>query len=535
MSQGDYFLMSAMKVFPKYQLRPRYMGEAKVYDLLAGLSEDHGFAVHSVNLPEHEYKRWGEADFVIVNRSGVTLLEVKGGIVTIVGKEWRYENARKQAILSTEGPARQALSAAIALEKLLSDHVGRRIRCRWGVTFPLCSFNKKLAELPPERLADIHTCQTTQLFSDWLRNIPFDQHEADDFALEDEEIDAIRQIIVPELSAATSLSLAVRSAQSESIRLTEQQFAILESLESNPRLCITGGAGTGKTELASLCARAEKTAGNRPAIVTSGKPLSLALKSRMAEFDIPVVTATLPFGTNILIVDEGQDSAQMSNLESLFAQLPGGLPAGRWRWFMDPNLQFMDVPPDPACVKLLAENSAAVTLKRNVRSTREIVTTIRNFLDADVGTSQIDGYGIKVGFHNVQNQKDETGALRTFVLEALEDGIQPNEIAILGVNGLSGPVCGEMLRQLPEIFRPLSPEGRIQSSSHGVICSIAAFRGLEARVVFLAALNLLPEGIRGESLLYIGMSRASASLQMMVSPTFSARLKVFVKKLFERD
>jgi len=266
------------------------MGEAKVYDLLSRVADDHAFAVHSVNLPEHEYKRWGEADFVVVSNAGVTLLEVKGGIVNIVGKEWRYQNARGQAIVSTEGPARQALSAAIALEKLLADHVGRKIRCRWGVVFPLCSFRKELAELPATRLADIRTCQEDELFELWLRNIPFDQHRAEAFALEDDEIEAIREIIVPELSAATSLGLAVRSAQQEVIRLTDQQFAILESLETNPRLCVSGGAGTGKTELASLCARSEKTAGRSPVIVTTGKPLFLALKARMASFGIPVVS-----------------------------------------------------------------------------------------------------------------------------------------------------------------------------------------------------------------------------------------------------
>jgi hypothetical protein len=524
-----------MIVFPRYQLRPHFLGEARVYDLLSKIPEEHGFAVHSVNLPEHEYKRWGEADFVVVNRSGVTLLEVKGGIVTIAGKEWRYENARGQAILSTEGPARQALSAAIALEKLLSDHVGRKIRCRWGVTFPLCSFNKNLAELPPERLADIRICKESRDFCDWLHNIPFDQHEAADFALDDDEVDSIRRIIVPAMSAATSLSLAVRSAQTESIRLTEQQFAILESLESNPRLCITGGAGTGKTELASLCARAEKTAGNKPVIVTTGKPLSLALKARMAQFDIQVVTETLPFGTDTLIVDEGQDYALPARMESLFGQLPGGLAGGRWRWFMDPNLQFMDVPPDPACLKALSGSSAAVTLNRNVRSTREIVTAIRTFLDADVGISQIDGFGIKVGFHAVPNADDEAVAVRTLVMDALEDGIQSAEIAILGANGVNGPVCGRMLKLLPEIFRPLSAEGRIQSSSHGVVCGMSAFRGLEARVVFLVDLHLLPNGMRGESLLYIGMSRASASLHLMVSPAFGAFLKVLVKQSFERN
>lgn len=255
----------------------------------------------------------------------------------------------------------------------------------------------------------------------------------------------------------------------------------------------------------------------------------------MAQNDIPVVTETLPFGTDTLIVDEGQDYAQPAKLTSLFGQLPGGLASGRWRWFMDPNLQFMDVPPDPTCLKALSGNSAAVTLNRNVRSTREIVTAIRTFLDADVGISQIDGFGIKVGFHTVKNMDEEIAALRALVMGVMEDGIQPAEIAILGADGVNGPVCGRMLKLLPEIFRPLSAEGRIQSSSHGVICGISAFRGLESRVVFLADLNLLPNGMQGESLLYIGMSRASASLQMMVSPVFSAFLKVLVKQSFERN
>lgn len=509
------------------------MGEAKVYDLLSRLPEERAFAVHSMNLPEHEYKRWGEADFVVVSNAGMTLLEVKGGMVTVAGKEWRYENARGQAIVSTEGPARQALSAAIALEKLLAEHVGRKIRCRWGVVFPLCGFKKELAELPPGRLADIRTCFDDQLFAAWLGNIPFDQHRAADFALEDDEITAIREFIVPELSAATSLGLAVRSAQQEVIRLTGQQFSILESLEVNPRLCISGGAGTGKTELASLCARSEKTAGRTPVIVTTGKPLLLALKARMAAFGIPVVSDTLPPGTDTLIVDEGQDYARLGRFESLFSQLPGGLSTGRWRWFMDPNLQFMDSPPAPECLASLGQNSAAVTLNRNVRSTREIVESIRTFLNADIGISQIDGFGIKVAFHSVEGTDAETAMVRKLVTELLEDGIQPSEIAVLGGNGVEGPVCARILQLMPEIFRPLSIEGRIQSSIHGIVCGISVFRGLEARVVLLADLHLLPMDRRGESLLYTGMSRASASLHLLVSPGFNAYLKVLVKRSFE--
>ena len=510
-------------------------GEAKVYNLFASLPKEHGFAVHSVNLPEHEYKRWGEADFIVVSRAGVTLLEIKGGTVSYAGREWRYENARGQAIVSTEGPARQAMSAAIALEKLLTRHVGRKIRCRWGVAFPLCSFSKEVAELPATRLADVRTCKDALSFGQWLKKIPFDQHRAEDFELDDEEIDAIQEILVPEFSAATSLGLAVRSAEQESIRLTGQQFSILESLEGNARLCISGGAGTGKTELAVLCARAEKAIGRRPAIATSGKSLALALGQRVADYGIPVVADTLPSGTDTLIVDEGQDYAQPGRMAALFEQLPVGLNAGRWRWFMDPNLQFMDAPPDPVCLATLASQSVSVTLTRNVRSTREIVDSIRNFLGADVGISQIDGFGIKVGFHDIASPEDERDTVRRIVTNVLEDGIQPSEIAVLGPDGARGPACAALVRDLPEIFRPLAANGRIQSTSHGMVCAISEFRGLEARIVLLVDLHLLPADQHGEAMLYIGMSRASASLQLLVPPLVKAYLMNLLKKSMERN
>src|SRR5688500_14443705 len=58
---------TTMDIFPHYALRLRYKGEDAVYKPLREIHLDGGFAVHSLNLPEHAYKRWGEADFVVVS------------------------------------------------------------------------------------------------------------------------------------------------------------------------------------------------------------------------------------------------------------------------------------------------------------------------------------------------------------------------------------------------------------------------------------------------------------------------------------
>lgn len=494
------------------------MGEASVYDLLARIDVENAFAVHSVNLPEHVYKRWGEADFVIVSRKGLLLLEVKGGNVEIAGRVWRFENARGQAIESSEGPQRQAVSAAVALEQLLGKRLGRKVRCRWGVVFPLCTFNRRLDELPPERLADQRSCLNYATFATWLSNIPFDQHSADDFALSDAEIDEIREILLPELSAASSLGLSVAGVEKGVIKLTRQQYAILESLAANPRLTITGGAGTGKTELAVLCARAELASGHRPAILASGSPLVRNLESRLAGTGIEVCSDRIPDGCDVLVVDEGQDFATLQMLESIFAQLPGGLENGRWRWFMDPNLQYLVAPPDPAALQSLRTHSASVALTRNVRSTQEIVRSIQAFLASDIGLSVIDGYGVRVAFHEARNVEIEADEILDLMPGLLRDGIQPRDIAVLGPRGVQGEVCSRVAGALAHVLRELRPDGGFASSVHGVIADISGFRGLEAKVVILTDLDAVVGTPDFERNLYIGMTRASVALHVFSSP-----------------
>jgi hypothetical protein len=506
-----------MEIYPRFKFRPRLLGEASVYDLLSRLDDPDAFAVHSVNLPEHEYKRWGEADFVVVSRKGLVLLEVKGGNVEIAGRVWRYENARGQAIESSEGPQRQAISAAVALEQLLGKRLGRKVRCRWGVVFPLCAFTRRLEELPPERLADRSVCASVGAFGAWLDAIPFDQHRAEDFALSDVDIDAIRAILLPELSAASSLGLSVAGVEHGVIKLTRQQYSILDSLAANDRLLVTGGAGTGKTELAVLCAKAELASGRRPVILVQGAPLVRTLESRLSGSGIRVCSDDVPGECDVLIVDEGQDFARPEWLHRIFSRFQGGLQDGRWRWFMDPNLQYLDAPPDPASIGTLAAHAVSVALSRNVRSTQEIVRIIQAFLAADIGLSSIDGYGVRVGFHEARNAEEEADSIVDLVAGLLQDGVQPCDIALLGAVGRHGPVLGLATPRLPHVLQPLTGAGRFASNRHGVIADIHEFRGLESKVVILADLESAAGAPEFERSLYIGMTRASVALHIFTS------------------
>lgn len=513
-----------MELHPTFKFRPRLFGEAAVYDLLLALDDEEGFAVHSVNLPEHEYKRWGEADFVIVSRAGLVLIEVKGGNVSLAGRIWRYENARGQAITSSEGPARQAISAAVALEQMLQKRLGRKVRCRWGVAFPHCRFVSRLDELPPARLADQATCASLHTFQAWLEGIPFDQHSPAEFALSDTDIREIKEILLPEMSAASSLGLSVSGVERGVIKLTRQQYAILESLAANPRITVTGGAGTGKTELAILSARAEADAGNRPTVLVQGDALLSSLRDRLSGTGIAVTDGRIPDGTDVLIVDEGQDYVQPDALAAVFEQLPGGMANGRWRWFMDPNLQYLRSVPDAGSLEQIRVTSVSVALSRNVRSTLEIVRSIQAFLGADIGLSSIDGYGVRVGFHEVESGAGEADSVVALVHSMVEAGVRPAEIAVLGPSGSEGTTGNMVRRRLAEVLRPLRPDGGFASATHGVIGSIVDFRGLESRVVILVDLGEAAEDAVFERNLYVGMTRASAVLHIFVPDTVKRRM-----------
>ena len=57
--------------------------ERKIFKMLEQLDlGKHAFALHSLNLTEHEYKRWAEIDFIIAWEEGVFALEIKGGRVS---------------------------------------------------------------------------------------------------------------------------------------------------------------------------------------------------------------------------------------------------------------------------------------------------------------------------------------------------------------------------------------------------------------------------------------------------------------------
>lgn len=104
---------------------PPYIGEEvksnaekQMYEILQELNLEDAYVLHSLGLPRHEDKKYGEVDFVIVCKRGIACLEIKGGRVECHEGKWlftdRYGIQRKK----TEGPLHKSQAICTVLCRL---------------------------------------------------------------------------------------------------------------------------------------------------------------------------------------------------------------------------------------------------------------------------------------------------------------------------------------------------------------------------------------------------------------------------------
>ncbi len=61
-----------MKLIPSSVINFQSAAEKRIFNLLKQVNiGPNDVAMHSLNLGNHEYKRWGEADFLIISTKGV--------------------------------------------------------------------------------------------------------------------------------------------------------------------------------------------------------------------------------------------------------------------------------------------------------------------------------------------------------------------------------------------------------------------------------------------------------------------------------
>lgn len=517
-----------MRLIPASPYKTLSKAEYRVFDRLGeSFTDDDGFfAFHSLNLIGHRTKKFGEADFVIVCKFGIFVLEVKGGGVRQEDGCWYTVDGNDQEY-QIQNPFRQAETALHAIKNKIaaSDSFSQlKIPTGYGVIFPDVRWSQQGSEWDMCMVCDLKNMRN---FESWLgaffefwQKKPGNHHR-----LSNENIGALKQFLRPDFEILEPLYSTLLNLEQTTVELTREQYRFLDAVAANPRVLCSGGAGTGKTFLAAELVRRLAREDTKIVFVCKSNWLKRYLETKIInEFMVISTIDALTLETkragvdqyDILIVDEGQDLFNLDDMERLNTMLKGGFLEGQWYIFHDINNQagFFSKPAAKVLEMLGNCKPARVLLTRNCRNSAPIIKKVQDTLGLDMGISGT-GHGPEVMEVAAGKAKEYTNALEGMIENLLEIGVPPGSITILSpfsyhessVSSLSCHAKKHIVRLDDYSVRAFPP-------SCISFARIKDFKGLENDAVIMIDLDKpeISHGGFNRTSHYVAMSRARGLL-----------------------
>ncbi|ESY18280.1 MULTISPECIES: NERD domain-containing protein [unclassified Mesorhizobium] len=496
-----------------------------------------------------EPAREGEADFLVLHRQyGLLILEVKGGEITLKGRQW-YRHV-KAGLNEIKDPVRQARGSLRTLKKRIEHICGKATSDQtWisvAVAFPHCLFKDyPPADLPAEAVItmdDLDDIETAILRA-------FKAGGGGKKELSVQQFDAVRRALAPEFRVYEPLRISVDATAETLARLTSQQLRVLRGFDANPRAIIEGVAGSGKTLLAIQRARSfaakyssvlfscfnaelakwvrEEMADD---LVENGGKIIVAhfhrlaadlcrqagvdftvntqdparwwdeiASDRLAEAAMELYPDGQPFAA--IVIDEAQDfSPSWWDALEYLRDSKGPI----WA-FLDKAQSLRRDPIEPPI-----DGAFRFALDVNCRNTRRIVACANVATRIASESFELAPLGRPPKMIVPQNPSAISGLVQQEVRSLLkEHRLEPRQIAIIGpASKAKGPLAN--VAAIDGV--PLVEEAGQWREGKGVLCSTArSFKGLEADVVILCDFAGLGT-LFTVSDLYVALTRARSHL-----------------------
>ena len=531
-----------------YEALARLLGpDHTVFYSVAWLTRATGHAAHD-----------GEADFVIAHSDlGVLVLEVKGGQIghDQATGEW-HSTDRHDHCHPIRDPFAQATSSHHALEAKLKEHpVIRRffIRIGHGVVFPdsanphrpLTPNAEPAITVFAEDLNHIDAC-VRRMFDYWAGSMGRALAPAPGF------VQAVTDLLAPRFELPRSLGAAIKGDDRELLRLTEDQFRVLDVLSRQRRVAVSGGAGTGKTMLALEKARRLAAEGLEVLLTCYNRPLADYLRlaagpcerltianyhtlcwdmAKAAGHPFPDTSVadpppgfwertlpdallaaldSLPKRFNAIIVDEGQDflDTWWDPLLLSLADLGGSIVYV----FYDDNQKVY------RRTNAFPEGLLEFPLRDNLRNTRRISALTEQFYQGPpMRALGPEGQDVeRIVIHDASEIERQVSRVLHHLIR--DNGVAPADIAVLMGSGRTCP-----LRKGQRIGAFETTADQAAEPSKVLLETVRRFKGLERQVVILTAID----DLRAEeetAILYCGLSRARAHLVVIATDETMKRL-----------
>jgi hypothetical protein len=556
-------------IFPRFCPADAPPGEHEIFKMLSEDSGARGWIVlHSLDIAEHVRTSQGEADFIVlIPNEGVLVLEIKSHkSIKIDERGWWLGNATKP---DKRGPFRQASEALHSIKDYLQGRdLANGLLFVSAVIFTAVPFqihspewhdwqvlDKERLHARPISLSLFNIVRKARNFYA-SKNLAWMKHE---MSASPEKLAKVLHVLRPRFAILSSPLERRKQLEDGLKRSTEEQLRIIDEAAENPRLLVTGLAGTGKTTLAIEVVRREKTAHAESVVgffcfnqllgrflANECKPLGSGIRlgsfhSWMMEFgeaapsgvqsadprfwnrelpDLCISRLTAPGAQHgsldLLVLDEAQDLFIEPYLDIFDLLLKGGLKGGRWRFFGDFERQNIfangAVPKNEFFNKRIDERCAVNVLSENCRNTQEISSALTIHARLKPGYSKVLRPDTRHDpeIRHYKDEADQLKSVRALLDQYLAEGFKSSEIVLLS------PRKSGCLAQALAAAPPW--KGRVKEYASKTTCltfsTIYAFKGLEAPVVILTDIDSLVSQ-RDFDIIYVGMSRALHRLAVL--------------------
>lgn len=483
--------------------------ERRIARLLRAIDSDpDAVAFHSVKLRSHAYKQQAEADFVILWRKTVVLVEAKGGGVRRYEGVWYSIDRRGDWHKLAESPMEQARSAMYALRDILREEGVGWFGHEAIVITPDIDAPPHALEWQPthwlakEDMSAARIAQALDAVAAAGRKPPARQKIA--------RSGDLRARLFGEFTRMPVIDAQRGAVIEEQNRATAGQARVLALLARNSRVMAFGGAGTGKSLVLVEGAKQDADQGRAVLITFRSPELMRFFAPHVVDRDIDL----LPFDRlhpakvyDAVFVDEAQDLMTAEVMDRLDTVVAGGRSGGRWRMFLDTNNQaHVDGGFDEDVFELVSAEALSVDLDLNVRNTRAIVHMVQEYLGADVGDPGII-HGEKVQWHSPDGDADVSAA-ETVARRLLADGVRSEDIWIISATSDGAPTL---------------------TSNGFTVMSPRYAKGLEAENVVVCDLPSSYDQA-GTAAFYVAVTRARVALHIVASKADKNCLQELVRQ-----
>ena len=490
-----------------------------------------------------------EIDFlVVVPNRGLVILEVKGGKVEAYGNAWRQFD-RKSSSWHQLSLSYQLSRQQSVLKEALRPMFGNKFpKIAKLVVTPESNFSYHLPLPDMDRKMLVAKNDIDSLYEIIIRTL--DEIEIN------RNFDSTSQALVRDVLAKVEPDYASLVATSERRGqviddLSREQIFILELLEDNPRILVTGGPGTGKTVLAIEDASEFAKYDYRTGLVCYNRGLVEVMNrevNRLEPEAQPVfvgnLTDNLGAFWNVEFPPVPDDPIQRNQhyetvIPSLLLERAQSLSKDEKfdAWIIDEAQDFNSVhweifraslrDPDYGFIHLFGDtnqnlfqgneateesqyintpwNYAVVRLKHNFRSTRNIAHALNAFYDIDERATGLV-MGEQPQIHFVEKQFDVLPAVEDLVNSLITDyRWNPGDIAVVTTRKLHPKHLEQREQSLEGYWNRYFDQNEV------FYTHVSSFKGLE-RPIVIVAVDGIPQSADGKRQIYVAASRARDDL-----------------------